>query len=53
MFGRVPKNAAAFLGTRPNISESHSEMIARVPFCIAGLPSGARVCTANLGVFKE
>ena len=27
MFGRVP-------GTRPNISESHSEMSTRVPFCI-------------------
>ena len=29
MFGRVP-------GTRPNISESHSETSTRVPFCIAG-----------------
>ena len=28
MFGRVP-------GTRPNISESHSEINTRVPFCIA------------------
>ena len=28
MFGRGP-------GTRPNISESHSEIITRVPFCIA------------------
>ena len=27
MFGRVP-------GTRPNISESHSEISTRVPFCI-------------------
>ena len=27
MFGRVP-------GTRPNISESHSEVSTRVPFCI-------------------
>ena len=27
MFGRVP-------GTRPNISESHSELSTRVPFCI-------------------
>ena len=35
MFGRVPKNAAPFLGTRPNISESHSEISTRVPFCIA------------------
>ena len=26
---------AAFLGTRPNISESHSEISTRVPFCIA------------------
>ena len=25
-----------FLGTRPNISESHSEISTRVPFCIAG-----------------
>ena len=28
---------AAFLGTRPNISESHSEISARVPSCIARL----------------
>ena len=35
MFGRVPKNGAAFLGTRPNISESHSKISTRVPFCIA------------------
>ena len=35
MFGRVPKNVAAFLGTRPNMSESHSEISTRVPFCIA------------------
>ena len=28
MFGRVP-------GTRPNLSESHSEISTRVPFCIA------------------
>ena len=35
MFGRVPKNHQAFLGTRPNISESHSEISTRVPFCIA------------------
>ena len=34
MFGRVPKNGAAFLGTLPNISESHSEISTRVPFCI-------------------
>ena len=25
------------MGTRPNISESHSEMSTRVPFCIAQL----------------
>ena len=31
MFGRVPKNAAPFLGTRPNMSESHSEISTRVP----------------------
>ena len=30
MFGRVP-------ATCPNISESHSEIRTRVPFCIAGL----------------
>ena len=35
MFGRVPKNGAAFWGTRPKISEYHSEMSSRVPFCIA------------------
>ena len=34
MFGRVPKSAAPFVGTRPKISESHSEISARVPFCI-------------------
>ena len=34
MFGRVLKNAAPCLGTRPNISESHSEISTRVPFCI-------------------
>ena len=27
--------AVLFLGTRPNISESHSEISTRVPFCIA------------------
>ena len=30
MFGWVP-------GTRPNISESHSEISTRVPFCIEGV----------------
>ena len=35
MFGRVPKTPAPFLGTRPNISDSHSEISTRVPFCIA------------------
>jgi len=35
MVRRVPKHAAPFLGTRPNISESHSEISTRVPFCIA------------------
>ena len=29
------KRRAVFLGTRPNISESHSEISTRVPFCIA------------------
>ena len=46
MFGRVPKNGAAFLGTRPNISESHSEISTRVPFCIAAghvFPTGISV----------
>ena len=37
MFGRVP-------GTRPNISESHSEVSTRVPFCIA---TGATGATTN------
>ena len=42
MFGRLPKNAAPLLGTRPNISESHSEISTQVPFCIAaGLRGGA------------
>ena len=36
MFGRVPENGAACLGTRPKISESHSEISTRVPFCIDG-----------------
>ena len=39
MFGRVPKNRRAWqLGTRPNISESHSEISTRVPFCITQVP---------------
>ena len=33
MFGRVPQNAAPFLGTRPNTSESHSEISTRVRAC--------------------
>ena len=42
MFGRVPKHGAPFLGTRPNISESHSEISTRVPLCIAaGRPEDA------------
>ena len=32
--GEACGNAAACLGTRPNISESHSETSTRVPFCI-------------------
>ena len=32
--GTQTKDAAPFLGTRPNISESHSEISTRVPFCI-------------------
>ena len=35
MFGRVP-------GTRPNISESHSEISTRVPFCIEHHVDGPR-----------
>ena len=42
MFGRVPKNGVAFLGTRPNISESHSEISTRVPFCITQGPGTHR-----------
>ena len=42
MFGRVPKNGAVFLGTRPNISESHSERSTRVPICIEGCCLQAR-----------
>ena len=38
LFGRVPKNPAPFLRTRPNISESHSEISTRVPVCIAVRP---------------
>ena len=41
MFGWVPKNAAPFLGTRPNISETHSEISTRVPFCITVLKGAA------------
>ena len=36
----VTKNVAAFLSTRPNISESHSEISTRVPFCITGAVAG-------------
>ena len=34
--------AAALLGTRPNISESHSEISTRVPFRIAQVGAGGR-----------
>ena len=53
MFGLVPKNGAPFLGapflgTRPNISESHSEISTRVPLCIRGgrraYDAGADAC---------
>ena len=50
MFGPVPQNAAPFLGTRPNISESHSEISTQVPFCIAAGRYAAtpwRVCGAQ------
>ena len=43
MFVRVPKNAAPFLATRPNISESHSEISTRVPVCIAPQARNARL----------
>ena len=47
MVGRVPKQRrGVFLGTRPSISESHSETSTRVPLCIArgiGGPGGAEV----------
>ena len=33
-----PQYSAPFLGTRPNISESHGEISNRVPFCIATHP---------------
>ena len=48
MFERVPKHAAAFLGTRPNISESHSEISTRVPFCIARRPATAHGTPAHV-----
>ena len=35
MFGRVLKKYYDLLSTHPNISESHSEISTRVPFCIA------------------
>ena len=38
---------AAFLGTRPNISEPHSEIRTRVPLCIALEPP--RLALASLG----
>ena len=45
MFGRVPGS------TRPNISESHSEISTRVPFCIvAGRRALAGTWTARFGV---
>ena len=47
MFGRVPKNAAALLGTRPNISESHREISTRVPFCIVMGGALAHPCTRH------
>ena len=43
MFERVPKHAAPFLGTRPNISESHSEISIRVPFCIVQEEGGRAI----------
>ena len=36
-----------YSGTRPNISESHSEISTRVPFCI-GSPRGSRCDSAYL-----
>ena len=43
MFGRVPKNGVPFLGTCPNISESHSEISTRVPFVLENDPGLAQV----------
>ena len=38
------------LGTRPNISESHSEISTRVPFCIAtGHPEPYNVTWIEIG----
>ena len=38
MLGRVPKNAAPFLGTRSNISESQSEIyVLEYPFVLLRL----------------
>ena len=39
MFGRV---TAPCFGTRPNMSESHSEISTRVPFCIVAAPELGR-----------
>ena len=51
MFGRVPKNAAPFSGTRPNISESHSEISTRVPFYfVAGIVSRTLVANKTTGL---
>ena len=53
MFGRVPKNGAACLGTRLTISESHSEMSTRVPFCIARRLSEQARASARRSALKR
>ena len=35
MYDGTVSNTALILSTRPNISETHSEISTRVPFCIA------------------
>ena len=58
MFGRVPKHGAAFLGTRPNISESHSEISTPVPFCThsghwTGRPNAQAQAQAHASVARR
>ena len=46
MFGRVP-------GTRPNISESHSETSTRVPFCIEGRLAALELRAYALAMYDD